>query len=180
VRIAIVGTSGAGKTTVAKTLGAALSVPLIELDAVNWLAGWTSLAQTDPEEFRRRVAAASAADAWVVDGSYGIVRDVVWGRATHLLWLDYDRPLIMYRVIRRSLLRAARGNELWAGNHEKWSHLWHPSHPIRWAWDTWQRRRSETEEAVGQPQYAHLVVRRVRRSRELRRVIQDLLDQRGG
>ena len=44
-----------------------------------------------------------AGNASVLDGNYGIVRDLVWRRATHLIWLDYDRPIIMYRVIRRSL-----------------------------------------------------------------------------
>jgi hypothetical protein len=36
-----------------------------------------------------------AGNASVLDGNYGIVRDLVWRRATHLIWLDYDRPIIM-------------------------------------------------------------------------------------
>ena len=51
----------------------------------------------------------------------------------------------MARVISRTFLRAALRTELWAGNRERWRHLLRPSHPIRWAWSTWDRRRRETE-----------------------------------
>jgi hypothetical protein len=63
-------------------------------------------------------AAAIAADACVLDGNYGIPRDLVGHRATHLVWLDFDRPIIMYRVIRRSLFRAVLRTEMCAGNRE--------------------------------------------------------------
>jgi hypothetical protein len=60
----------------------------------------------DPEEFVRRVNEAIKAEAWVVDGNYGPVRDRVWQRATHLVWLDYERPVIMARVVSRTFFRA--------------------------------------------------------------------------
>jgi hypothetical protein len=102
------------------------------------------------------------------------VRDRVWQRATHLVWLDYERPVIMARVICRSLLRAVLRTELWAGNRERWRHLLRPSHPIRWAWSTWDRRRHETAERLAQEEYAHLVTLRLRRPTEAQRAI-DLL-----
>jgi dephospho-CoA kinase len=58
VRIAAVGTSGAGKTTMAKALAADLALPRVELDALNWEADWRDLSQTNPDEFARRVTAA--------------------------------------------------------------------------------------------------------------------------
>jgi len=84
VRIVVVGTSGAGKTTLAKNIAAALAIPHIELDALHWDPDWRGLSVTDPDEFIRRVAAATAGDAWVVDGNYGLVRALTWRRATHL------------------------------------------------------------------------------------------------
>jgi hypothetical protein len=94
---------------------------------------------------------------------------LVWQRATHLVWLDYERPVIMARVISRTFLRAVLRTELWAGNREQWRHLLRPSHPIRWAWNTWDRRRRETAERLTQREYAHLVVLRLRRPTEVRR-----------
>jgi hypothetical protein len=108
-----------------------------------------------------------------VDGNYGPVRDIVWRRATYLVWLDYERPVIMTRVILRTLLRAALRTELWNSNPERW-HLLRSSHPIRWAWNTWERRRRETEERLRREEYAGLVVLRLRHPREVRRVV-DLL-----
>ena len=175
MRIVVVGTSGSGKTTLAKALAAQLALPYIELDALNWQAGWRDLVRNDPDEFVRRVALAVAADAWVVDGNYGLVREFVWRRATHLVWLDYDRAIVMYRVIRRSLVRAMLRTELWAGNRERWLHMLGPSHPIRWAWSTWRRRRREFEERIGQRDYADLVVLRLRRPREAEKLIRQLM-----
>jgi adenylate kinase family enzyme len=149
MRIAVVGTTGSGKTTLAKALAGQLALPYIELDAVNWQAGWRDLARTDPDEFVRRVALAGGAVSWVIDGNYNLVRDLVWRRATHLVWFDYERSVVMYRVVRRSLVRAVLRTEIWAGNRERWLHMLRPSHPIRWAWSTWRARRREFEERIG-------------------------------
>jgi adenylate kinase family enzyme len=115
MRIVVVGTSGAGKTTLARRVADQLQLPHIELDAINWQSGWRDLTRHDPEEFIRRVTEAIQGEAWVVDGNYGPVRERVWRRATHLVWLDYGRAVIMARVISRSVLRALLRTELWAG-----------------------------------------------------------------
>jgi adenylate kinase family enzyme len=175
MRIAVVGTTGSGKTTLAKALAAQLALPYIELDALNWQAGWRDLSRTDPDEFIRRVTLAVAADTWVLDGGYALIRDLVWRRATHLVWLDYERPIVMYRVIRRSLARAALRTEMWAGNRERWLHMLRPSHPIRWAWSTWRRRRREYEERIGRSDYADLVVLRLRRPRDAEELLRQLM-----
>ena len=176
MRIVVVGTSGAGKTTLARRIAALLGVPHVELDAINWQSGWRDLARHDPEEFVRRVNEAIEAEAWVVDGNYGPVRDRIWQRATHLVWLDYERPVIMARVISRSLIRAILRTELWAGNRERWRHMLRPSHPIRWAWSTWDRRRRETAELLAQRECAHLVVLRLRRPREVESAVNRLIE----
>ena len=179
MRIAIVGTTGSGKTTLAKALATQLALAYIELDAVNWQAGWRDLSRADPDDFVRRVSLEIAGDSWVLDGGYSLVRDLVWRRATHLIWLDYDRPVIMCRVIRRSLVRALLRTEMWAGNRERWRHMLRPSHPIRWAWSTWHRRRREFGERIGRSDYAHLVVLRLRRPHEAAELLRQL-GQTGG
>ncbi len=166
MRIAVVGTSGAGKTTLARRIARQLAVPHLELDAINWQSGWHDLTRHDPREFVRRVTEAIEAEAWVADGNYGLVRDQVWRRATHLVWLDYPRPLVMARVVRRTLTRVILRTELWAGNRERWRSLLRPSHPIRWAWSTWARRRRETAELLRREDYAGVVVLRLRHPAE--------------
>jgi adenylate kinase family enzyme len=129
MRIVVVGTSGAGKTTLALRIAARLHLPHIELDAINWQSEWRDLTRHDQEEFVRRVTEAIQAAAWVIDGNYGPVRERVWARATHLVWLDYERAVIMGRVISRSLVRAFLRTELWAGNRERWRQMLHPQPP---------------------------------------------------
>ena len=74
-RVSVVENSGSGKSTLAKSLGLVLGVPHLELDAVFHQPGWVPLPD---DEFRRAVAADVAADGWVTDGNYSVVRPLVW------------------------------------------------------------------------------------------------------
>jgi adenylate kinase family enzyme len=144
-RFSIVGTSGSGKSTVGRTLAAHLGVAFIELDAIRHQADWVEL--PDPE-FRSRVAALVEGERWVIDGTYAVVRDLVWGRATTIVWLDLPRWQVMRQVIWRSVSRALTGAVLWNGNRERWGMLLTAEHPIRWAWRTYHDRRRHYEAAL--------------------------------
>ena len=58
----------------ARRVAAMLQAPHIELDAIHWLTGWQ---ERDDAEFRELTQAAVAADRWVVDSSYNVLRDIV-------------------------------------------------------------------------------------------------------
>ena len=169
MRVAIVGTSGSGKTTLARKIAGQFGIPFIELDAINWQPGWRALNADDPVELRRRVDQATEKASWVVDGNYGsALGTLIPGKASHLVWLDYDRAVVMARVIRRSFHRAVMGTELWpgTGNRERWTAWFRASHPIRWAWSTWSRRRVQYEAMIADPALSHLNVIRLRHPRE--------------
>ncbi|HLW59728.1 MAG TPA: hypothetical protein VKV57_07355 [bacterium] len=141
-RLSVVGVSGAGKSTIARAAAKHLRAPYIELDAIYHGPNWTPIPLS---EFRRTVAELVAGDGWVIDGNYRDVRDLVWARATTVVWVDPPRPVVMAQVIWRSMLRAATGEELWHGNREDIRAWLDPEHPIRWAWRTYRQRRSEHE-----------------------------------
>src|SRR5205823_6990985 len=101
-RIVVVGSTGSGKTTLASQLARRLALPHVELDALHWEPNWT-MAPLD--RFRQRVEEALNGEGWVVDGGYGKVRDIVWGRAETLVWLDYGLPVILWRLLKRTLRR---------------------------------------------------------------------------
>jgi hypothetical protein len=65
-----------------------------------------------------------------------------------MVWLDYPKRVVMRRVIWRSIKRAVCAKELWpgTGNRETLRRWFRKDHPIRWAWDTFGKRRSEYEE----------------------------------
>ena len=141
-RIVVVGSTGAGKTTLSATLGKRLGLRHIELDASHWDAGWTP---APDDVFRARTSAALAeADRWVVDGNYRAVRDLVWSQADTLIWLDYGLPLLLFRVLRRTLVRVFRRHELWNGNREDWrSQFFSRDSLFLWLITTHGRRRRE-------------------------------------
>jgi adenylate kinase family enzyme len=181
MRVAVLGTSGSGKTTFARRLAAAIGAPHVELDAINWQPDWRDLNSHDPEEFVRRVGEAAAADAWVSDGNYSRVRPLVLARATHVIWLDYPRWLIMARVLRRSFIRALTKEELWpgTGNREQFGRWLDREHPIRWAWDTYHDRRARYAEVFADPALVRLVRIRLSRPSEAGPLIQRLQREAG-
>ena len=136
------GTSGAGKSTVGRLAAERLGVPFVELDALRHGPGWV---ETPDDLFRDAVAGVVQRDAWVIDGNYAVVRDLVLERATAVVWLDLPRWLVMTQVCYRSVTRAALRRELWNGNREQVRTWVQPEHPMRWAWATHARRRAEYE-----------------------------------
>jgi adenylate kinase family enzyme len=176
MRLSVIGTSGSGKTTFAAELARRLGARHIDLDAINWQADWKDLNAHDPEEFRRRVAAAVAEPAWVCCGNYSKVRDLVQARATHLVWLDYPRALVMARVLKRSFARAWTGDELWpgTGNRETFARWLDKEHPIRWAWDTYAERKRRYGAMMADPALARLERVRVTRPWEAQALIERL------
>jgi adenylate kinase family enzyme len=65
MRIAILGNSGGGKSSLARAVAAARGLPHVELDALLWRQGWRLVEAADYEAAHQR---AIAAPAWVMDG----------------------------------------------------------------------------------------------------------------
>jgi adenylate kinase family enzyme len=117
-RIAIVGASGNGKSTLGRALAERLSLPYVELDALHHGPNWT---EASAEELHGRVLERTATDGWIVDGNYQTkIGDLVSGRADTVVWLDLPLPVILWRLLRRTLGRIRRKEELWNGNRETW------------------------------------------------------------
>src|SRR3954452_7861762 len=103
-RILILGRTGSGKTTLARELAAAIGVPHVELDALYFGPGFSTVPLP---VLRERVSAAVSADRWVTDGNKSAVRDLVWPRADTIIWLDYPLVVSLWRLGRRALWRAS-------------------------------------------------------------------------
>nr|WP_298805511.1 AAA family ATPase [uncultured Pseudokineococcus sp.] len=137
-RVAVAGTSGAGKTTLARALATDLGVPHVELDGLYHGPGWVPR-----PTFRADVEALAAEDAWVTEWQYGDVRDLLTGRADLLVWLDLPRHRVMRQVVRRTVRRRLRREVLWNGNVEPplRTVLTDPANIVRWAWTSHHRGR---------------------------------------
>jgi adenylate kinase family enzyme len=158
-RIAVVGASGSGKTTLAQTLARRLGVPHIELDSLYWEANW----QPAPLDiFRAHVEPNTAAPAWVTDGNYRQARDLVWGRATALVWLDYPLPLIFWRLTLRTVSVGLTRRLLWNKNRQSLTSLILTRDSLfYYALRSHPRQRREYPELLAAPAYNHLHVVRL-------------------
>lgn len=154
-RIAVVGTSGSGKTTLAKTLAARLNLTHIELDALHWEADWTPT-PTEPLRAKVQAALADAGDRWVTDGNYSKVRPLILAQADTVIWLDYPLWVPLSRVVRRSLRRWIRREELWNGNRERGQALWGRDNLIGWVLKTHRRNRATYAALQAAPEYGYL------------------------
>jgi adenylate kinase family enzyme len=140
-RVAVNGGSGAGKSTLARRLHELLDLPYVEIDALQHGPGW------EPRpRFVEDVTRFVAGERWVIEYQYDAVRPAILERADTFVWLDLPDRQVMAQVVRRTLRRRWRNEELWNGNREGplWRILVDPGHVVRWAWSTrdWAAERA--------------------------------------
>ena len=165
-RIAVLGTTGSGKTTFAQKLAHRLGLPCVELDALFWEPNWV---ESEIDVFRQRVAEAIDGDAWVIDGNYSKARDLIWTSATHLVWLDFPLTLKMWRLFWRTFWRSLARKELWNGNRERFRTAFMSRESLLlFLLRTHWRTRRRFPEAFEQSEYAQATVVRLRSPREAR------------
>lgn len=167
-RVSVIGSSGSGKTTIARAIADRLGLRYLELDSLFHQPGWTP---KPDDRLRAEITEFARARHWVIDGNYTShgVADVVWPLADTIVWLDPPRRTVMRRVIGRTLRRVITREELWNGNREPWSNLWSPrpeKNIIVWAWTRFDGVRARYEQAMTDGTWEHLAVHRLRSGSE--------------
>lgn len=175
MRVLVIGTSGAGKTMFASALATALELQHTELDQLHWGPDWKP-APTD--QFVRAAAQAAAGQRWVMDGNYSVVREQLWPRATHIVWLNYGRWTVFSRVLRRTIRRAALGLQLFHGNRESWrSAFFSRDSILLWSWQTFVRNRRKYCDLRASGQFAQAQWLEFRTSQQARQWLESLRRQ---
>jgi adenylate kinase family enzyme len=72
-RLLVIGSGGAGKSTLSMEVGRVLGLPVLHLDSLHWKPGWTAPGR---ETWRMTVGELVARDEWVMDGNYGGSLDI--------------------------------------------------------------------------------------------------------
>ncbi len=152
-RVVVIGTSCSGKSTLAARLSAALDVPRIELDELHWGPDWQ---MTPPEAFRARVATAVEGPRWVCAGNYFSVRDVVWPRATAVVWLDLSFTTTFGRAVWRTARRTFTRERVCGDNRERWLGFLDRDWIPYWVVRTWPENRRRFTAAIESGEYAPL------------------------
>ncbi len=171
-RVVVMGNSCSGKTTLARQLSLALGAPHVELDAINWKPNWEA---RPAQEFRQLVSEAVAGERWVVDGNYSVSRDIVWGRATAIVWLNYSFRVVLWRALYRTTRRAISREEMWSGNRETIRQAFFSRDSIiLWAVAGYRRRRRKYRKILNDRAFSHLRVIELRKPTEAEALVASL------
>lgn len=128
-RIAIMGPTNAGKSTLAAAISKKLGIPAIHLDQFRHLPDTDWQVRPDAE-FHALHDAAILEPEWVIEGNYSVLMPQRFARATGIIVIDDHYIRRLGRYLRRTLFERERAGGL-PGNRDsiKWEML-------RWIWKT--------------------------------------------
>ena len=105
LRVLVIGSPGAGKSTLARQLGELLRLPVIHLDAHFWQPGWVHVPFDEWEEMVERL---TEGETWIMDGNYGTSLYLRIPAADTIIHLDFPRYICIWRVLKRLVLHYGR------------------------------------------------------------------------
>ena len=137
----VIGSGGAGKSTVAIKLGQLLGLEVLHLDKFFWRSGWV---ETPSEEWRATVTELVNRDSWIIDGNYGGTLDLRVQRCDTIVFLDMPRLLCVWRIVKRNLQYRGGGRpDMAEGCHEKLDPEF-----VSWVWNYSRRTRPKVVELI--------------------------------
>lgn len=72
------------------------------------------------------------------------LRDIVWPRASHIVWLNFSRAVVFSRIVRRTVRRSLFREPLWHGNRESITRAFFSKDSIiLWSLSTYHKNRAK-------------------------------------
>ena len=168
-RILIVGNCASGKTTLAKYFSKHLHIPHIELDAIAHLPGWESRSR---ESFASILDQQTQQNSWTICGNYeSLVKDMLWRRASDVIWLDDNFPRTLLRLTARTWRRIQTKEELWNGNRESWSRTFSRESIFLWLLKSYSKRRRRLLPRMDSGEFNGLTRHHIRTNTEYRSLL---------
>lgn len=99
-RVLIIGCGGAGKSTLARTLGEKTGLPVVHLDKLFWKPGWVESAK---EEIDQKIIEAATQERWIMDGNYNRTMPLRLQYCDTVIYLDFSRIACLMGVCKRIL-----------------------------------------------------------------------------
>ncbi len=97
-KIVIIGSAGAGKSTLARKLGSVLNIKIVHLDRIFWQRGW----KEKPKEMRIDILQHRVCEKqWIIEGTYLSSSELRLNEADTIIFLDIPPLLCLWRIIKR-------------------------------------------------------------------------------
>lgn len=97
-RIVIIGSGGAGKSTLAGRLGKILNLKVLHLDKLHWQPNWVGRPK---DEWNKIVEDLIKGDEWIMDGNFSGTMEMRLAACDTAIFLDLPRTVCLYRVFKR-------------------------------------------------------------------------------
>lgn len=129
MRIIVVGSCGCGKTYTGKKISKNFGIPFTDLDDLYWLPNWIV---QDRDKFISGIKETASKPSWVIAGSQFSLRELTWPKADYVIWIDLPLPLLLYRVIKRSIKNIITKQPFCNGNYETLGRLFGKYSIVTW------------------------------------------------
>lgn len=172
-KVIIVGTTGSGKSTIAKKLANKLTSPYIQLDLLFWEPNWK---QPTDEIFFSKIIDSIKTPEWILDGNYGRTHHLTWPHADTVIWIDYPLWLTFYQNFKRAITRSITREELWpnTGNRESLIRLFSKDSILIWLYKTFDSNRSRYLSRMVDPAYSHINFIHLKSRTEVKKFLNNL------
>ncbi|MFJ7972606.1 DNA topology modulation protein [Psychrobacillus sp. NPDC096389] len=127
-KIALIGSGGAGKSTLARQLGQKLNIEVYHLDALLWKPNWTPTSKEEQIKVQNELV---NKDQWIIDGNYNGTMDIRLNAADTIILVDINRVICLYRVFKRMIqYRGKSRPDMAEGVNERLDFNF-----LKWVWD---------------------------------------------
>lgn len=141
-KIAIIGGSGTGKTTLAMNLEKELHLSTMHIDGVHHLKNWEI---RDKEERDQIILEKVQTSAWIIDGTYTSTLEERVKNAELVIYLDYSSLAQCKGVLQRYLKNPGKEKPEIPGCDERMSWDF-----FKWVWNWRKNKREKVLKAISQ------------------------------
>jgi adenylate kinase family enzyme len=140
-RILIIGSGGAGKSTLAKRLGEILNIEVFHLDKLYWQPNWI---EPPKDEWQKTVEEILKRDSWIMDGNFGGTMETRLQACDTAIFLDFPPTICLYRILKRRFkYRNTNRPDMSIGCNEKVDLKF-----LDWIWNYRKRNKPKVEEIL--------------------------------